>query len=520
MNSRTAGIAKSHMLIWAAALSLGACASIPGGPAAPTVAVRSHADAIKVAERITWGVNGFTERVLAEQGLARYLEGQLHPPTGDPLPAEVSARVASLTVSQKPAADLATEMEQQRRDADAISDDAQKKAAQEAYQQRLNALAREAAARSLMRALYSRDQLKEQMTWFWMNHFNVHQYKSNLRVLVADYEERAIRPYALGRFRDLVGATLRHPAMIRYLDNEQNAAGHLNENYARELLELHTLGVDGGYTQRDVQELARVLTGVGVNLTAKAPNVRAELREQYVRDGLFEFNPARHDYGIKTILGHSIRGRGLAEVDEVIDVLCRHPATARFVSRRIGMFFVADDPPPALVERMARTFGATDGDIAAVLRTMIESPEFARSLGGKFKDPVHYVVSAVRLAYDDKPILNANPMVGWLNRLGEAFYNRQTPDGYPLTEAAWSSSGQMTARFEIARAIGSGTSGLFRTEGENPVERPAFPRLANALYYRSIEGALRDGTRAALDKATSQQEWNVFLLSSPDFMYR
>jgi uncharacterized protein (DUF1800 family) len=257
-----------------------------------------------------------------------------------------------------------------------------------------------------------------------------------------------------------------------------------------------------------------------VNVTDKTPNVRPELRSQYVRDGLFEFNPARHDYGVKSVLGHSIRGRGLAEVDEVLDVLCRHPATARFVSRKIAIFFVADDPPPALVARMAQVFTRTDGDIAEVLRAMMESPEFAQSLGNKFKDPMHYVVSAVRLAYDDKPILNPNPMLGWLNRLGEAPYNRQTPDGYPMTGAAWSSPGQMMARFEIARAIGSGSAGLFKTEGANPVEQPAFPRLANALYYRALENSLGQPTRTALEKATSPQEWNVFLLSSPDFMYR
>jgi uncharacterized protein (DUF1800 family) len=518
----TARFPKLSRFFLGALLAASACTSIPERPAVSSGGFEavSPAGAIRVVQRITWGVNGFAIRTLSEQGLARYLDGQLHPPPGDPLPAEISSRIASLTISQKSAMDLALEMEQRRKDADAIADDAQKKAAQDAYQQRLNLLAREAAARSLLRALYSRDQLKEQMTWFWMNHFNVHQYKANLRVLVGDYEEHAIRPHALGKFRDLVEATLRHPAMIRYLDNEQNAAGRLNENYARELLELHTLGVDGGYTQGDVQELARVLTGVGVNITEKTPNVRPEQRSQYVRDGLFEFNPARHDYGTKSILGHSIRGRGLAEVDEVLDVLCRHPSTARFVSRKIAMFFVADEPAPALVARMAQTFSRTDGDIAAVLRTMIDSPEFAQSLGGKFKDPVHYVISAVRLAYDDKPILNANPMLGWLNRLGEAHYNRQTPDGYPLNEAAWSSPGQMMARFEIARAIGSGNAGLFKTEGENPLERPAFPRLANALYYRSLEGALSSGTRVALDKATSPQEWNVFLLSSPDFMYR
>src|SRR5258705_2990602 len=366
-NTRVGGDMKIGPLL-AVSFVACSCASIPDRPATPP-----SADATRLVNRITWGVNVTTERALSEQGLERYLEGQLHPPPGDPLPAEISARIASLTVSQEPVANLALELDQQRKDADALTDDVQKKAAQDAYQQRLNAIAREAASRTLMRAVYSREQLKEQMVWFWMNHFNVHQYKANLRVLVGDYEERAIRPHALGKFRDLVGATLRHPAMIRYLDNEQNGVGRLNENYARELLELHTLGVDGGYTQRDVQELARVLTGVSVNLTGKAPNVRGELRSQYVRDGLFEFNPARHDYGVKTVLGHSIRGRGLAEVDEILDVLSRHPATARFVSRKIATFFVADDPAPALVARMAQTFTSTGGDIAAVLRTMIGS---------------------------------------------------------------------------------------------------------------------------------------------------
>ncbi len=133
---------------------------------------------------------------------------------------------------------------------------------------------------------------------------------------------------------------------------------------------------------------------------------------------------------------------------------------------------------------------------------------------------MHYVVSAVRLAYDDKPFLNATPLINWLNRLGEGLYNRQTPDGYPLTEAAWASPGQMTTRFEIARAVGSGSAGLFKTDGPAATEMPAFPRLSNAFYYRALESTLRGSTRVALDKAASPQEWNIFLLSSPDFMYR
>lgn len=498
-------------------LSLAGCASTPDtrpGPAA------SPAQALALVNRLTWGVNGTVARAVAEQGVPAYVEGQLHPARDGDLPPEIAARIAELRIVQEPLPRLAHEVEQERRAAEAVKDDDEKKKAQAAYQQHLTQFAREAAARSLMRAVYSRNQLQEQMTWFWMNHFSVHQYKANLRVLVGDYEDRAIRVHALGRFRDLLGATLRHPAMIRYLDNEQNAANRINENYARELLELHTLGVDGGYTQQDVQELARVLTGVGINMSGAMPKVRPDRRGDYVRDGLFEFNPMRHDYGTKRLLGHTIRGRGMAEVDEVLDILSRHPSTARFVSRKLAEFFVADDAPAALVDRMAAAFRVSDGDIAVVLRVMIDSPELAHSFGKKFKDPVHYVISAVRLAYDDRPLVNAVPMINWLARLGEAPYNRQTPDGYPVTQAAWASPGQMTTRFEIARTIGGGSAGLFRADGPGAVELPAFPRLSSAFYYSSFEAMLAPATKAALDKAVSPQEWNAFLLASPDFMYR
>ena len=198
-------------------------------------------------------------------------------------------------------------------------------AAQKAYQHRLNDYAREAATRSLLRDLYSKNQLKEQLTWFWINHFNVSQNKSEIRALVGDYKESAIRPHVLGKFRDLLAATVFHPAMLQYLDNAQNAAAHINENYAREIMELHTMGVGSGYTQKDVQELARILTGVGVNLSGKQPNVRLELRGQYRAGNLFEFNPNRHDYGDKILLGVPIKGEGLREVAEAIAILTPSP---------------------------------------------------------------------------------------------------------------------------------------------------------------------------------------------------
>ncbi|MBV8036802.1 DUF1800 domain-containing protein [Roseateles sp.] len=495
-------------------LGLAGCASMPP-PAAPAHAPAQ--DALWL-DRLTWGASSADLAALRSQGRAAWLDAQLQPTGTAPLPEAARAQVQAFSITQQDLPPLVQAMEAQRKAADALTDDAAKAEAQKNYQQALTKLAREASARQLLNALYSPSQVREQMTWFWFNHFNIHQYKANLRVMVGDYEQ-GLRERSLGRFRDLLGYTAHHPAMLRYLDNEQNAANRINENYARELLELHTLGIGGGYSQRDVQELARVLTGLGVNLTDSKPKLKPAQEAQYHRTGLMEFNPARHDFGDKTLLGITVKGRGYAELDQVLDLLARHPSTARFVSRKLAQYFVADEPPPALVERMAERWQQTDGSIAEVLRAMVGSPEFEASLGRKFKDPTHYVVSAVRLAYADKVVLNTGPMIGWLYRLGQAPYNRQTPDGYPLDESAWAGPGQMTTRFEIARAIGSGSAGLFKVEGEAK-DRPAFPQIAQPLYYDGIAPRLASATQQALTQATSPQEWNTYLLASPDFMYR
>ncbi len=524
----------THTLIRLAGLallfSLAGCATAPVTktavrlpPPAPVdpqavTSIASGDNFFKALNRITWGINPSTVQEAERVGFASYLDNQLSP-KGD-VPPAIAAQIDAMTISKQNMVGLVQDLEERRKAADAIKDDAEKKTAQGAYQQEMNRVAREAALRSTLRAIYSPNQLQEQMVWFWMNHFNVHQAKHNIRAMVGDYEDNAIRANALGRFRDLVRATLHHPAMIRYLDNEQNAVKHINENYARELMELHTLGVDAGYTQRDVQELARVLTGVGINLGTKTPNVNKELKHQYLREGLWEFNPMRHDYGDKLLLGHVIKGRGPEEIDQAIDLLCRQPATARFITTKLARYFVADEPSPELVASLSQTFQQTDGNIAAVLRALFSSPEFAQSLGRKFKDPMHYVVSAVRLAYDDKPILNAAPVLNWLNRMGEPLYGRPTPDGYAMIESAWASPGQMTTRFEIAKAIGSGSAGLFKTDGPQPTEKPAFPQLANALYYQHTQQALSPATLGALEQAVSPQEWNIFLLASPEMMNR
>ncbi|MEI7785083.1 MAG: DUF1800 domain-containing protein [Betaproteobacteria bacterium] len=502
---------------------LHACAPLPPGPAAgPATGSSAAPSALQQyiwLNRITWGANVSAARELEHLGRPAWLRQQLEPRDAE-LPEPAREAVRSMTISQTSITDLVMKMERQRKELDAIGDDTAKKAAQQAYQQELNRLSGEAATRHLLRALYSPAQVQEQMTWFWLNHFNVHLYKHNLRAMLGDYEESALRPHALGHFRDLLGAVALHPAMVHYLDNDQNAAGRINENFARELMELHTLGVDGGYSQKDVQELARVLTGLGVAMTAAQPAQRKERHRLYVRRGLMEFNPQRHDTGAKLVLGSPIRGEGLGEVEAALDLLARHPATARFVSRKLATFWLSDNPPQSLVDRMVARWQATDGQMAKVLETLFTSPEFSQMEPSKFKDPMRYLVSAVRLAYDDKVILNVGPMLNWINRMGQALYGRQTPDGYPLVASGWDSGGQLATRFDIAKAIGSGSAGLFRTAGPQPSDKPAFPQLANALYYQAIQKTLGPATRSALDQANSQQEWNTFLLSAPETMRR
>jgi uncharacterized protein (DUF1800 family) len=498
-----------------------ALAGVLAAFAAPALAdARKDAADIALVNRITFGAEARDVEAIRREGAQRWLESELRPGEDDALPPEIAQRIAAFRISQRPLESLLDDLEAQNKAANALADPDAKKAAQGAYQQALNDLLKETAARQIYRDLYSANQLKEEMTWFWFNHFNVHAYKANIRVMVGDYEERAIRPHALGRFRDLLEATLRHPAMLRYLDNVDNAAGKINENYAREIMELHTMGVGSGYTQTDVQELARILTGVGLDPRPGPLKVRPELEPYVVREGAFAFNPARHDFGDKVFLGRRIKGSGFAEVEEALDLLARQPATARHVSRQLAEFFVSDAPSDALVDAMARAFQRSDGDIAQVLRTLFQTAEFRASLGTKLKDPVRYVISAVRAAYPDRPILNPGPVQGWINRLGEGLYNHDTPDGFSMGSAAWSGPGQLAARFEVARQIGSGSSGLFRPDLPGAGDQPAYPLLQNALWFQGLADTVSPNTRRALGAAISPQDWNTLYLSSPDFMRR
>ncbi|MBX9741051.1 MAG: DUF1800 domain-containing protein [Beijerinckiaceae bacterium] len=494
--------------------ALWACALSPafGRDGAPTARDAAFISAL------TFGVTPSDMADYRKMGRDGWLKRQLRPPPDQRLPAAAQAQIDELAEIRRSPLELVAEFDARNRAVAQMDSPETKDAARRAVQEGMNNVVRQAKAASILRALYGPDQLRARMTWFWFNHFNVSQGKANLRLLVGDYEARAIRPHALGSFRALLGATLRHPAMIRYLDNAENAAGKINENYAREIMELHTMGVGSGYTQKDVEELARILTGVGLDMKPDDPKLKPEWRHLLVREGYWTFNPARHDFGDKIFLGQKIRGRGFEEVEEALDILARQAATARHVSTRIAAYFVADAPPPKLIDRMAKTFQNSKGDIAAVLEAMIRSPEFEASLGQRFKDPVRYIYSAVRLAYDGKVVSNVQPIQNWLARLGEGLYMRQTPDGYGLASTAWNGSGQMTARFEIARLIGSGPAGLFKPPGADG-ERPGFPLLQNELWFSTLRHNLSPATRAALDKATSPQDWNTLYLSSPDFMH-
>lgn len=324
----------------------------------------------------------------------------------------------------------------------------------------------------LLRATYSERQLQEVMTDFWLNHFNVFIGKGADRYELTSYERDVIRPRALGKFEDLLVATAQSPAMLFYLDNwlsvgpdsdfangiqrNQQHRGRfpqpqgppkgqhagLNENYGRELMELHTLGVGGGYTQKDVAEVAKVFTG----WTIKQPR----------EGGGFNFNERRHEPGTKTVLGHKIKDNGEKEGYEVLHLLARNPATAKFICTKLAMRFVSDNPPPQLVERMANTFLKKDGDIREVLRTMLESPEFWAPdvYRAKVKTPLEFVMSSLRATGAE--VTDARPLANQLRNLGMPLYGAQPPTGYSMKAEAWVSSSALLGRMNFAMRLASG----------------------------------------------------------------
>jgi uncharacterized protein (DUF1800 family) len=318
-------------------------------------------------------------------------------------------------------------------------------------------VARDLMEGKLLRAVYSNRQLDEVLADFWFNHFNVYLDKGADRYLVTEYEQQVIRPRVLGKFRDLLEATAKSPAMLFYLDNWQSVgpdapqprgaakkgARGLNENYGRELLELHTLGVDGGYTQKDVTEVARCFTGWTIN--------------QPQRGGEFAFARRQHDDGEKTVLGVKIAaGGGIQDGEKVLDIVARHPSTAHFISKKLAQRFVADDPPETLVASMAQTFQKTDGDLRAVMRAMVESKEFwsEGAYRSKMKSPLEMVASAVRAV--NGRVEFAFPLANQVAQMGEPLYRKVEPTGYSNSSQEWLNSAGLVARMNFALQLAGG----------------------------------------------------------------
>jgi uncharacterized protein (DUF1800 family) len=378
----------------------------------------------------------------------------------------------------------------------------------------------------LYRAVYSNRQLEEVLVDFWLNHFNVFNGKGQTRVLLTSYERDAIRPHVLGKFRDMLLATARHPAMLIYLDNAQSQVPRedlplpivgpnqvpprrpgLNENYGRELMELHTLGVDGGYTQEDVIAVARAFSG----WTVFDPQ----------RVGEFQFNPGGHDRKEKIILEHKLpAGRGEQDGIDVINILSRHPSTAKFISKKLAQRFVSDDPPQALIDRMAATFTKTDGDLRAVLQTLFNSVEFS-SEGAwqtKMRSPLEMVVGAVR-------VLNAETtdtfvLAQRIAELGQPLYGKVEPTGYPNTGESWASTSGILGRINFATALTAGQVQGVKTELSRFNFKAPSVVATEILGFSPSPATIESIEKGIQGKEVTPSMLATVVLSSPEFQRR
>jgi hypothetical protein len=482
------------------------------------------AKVVHVFNRLGYGpAPGDVERVRA-LGIDAYIHGQLHP-EHLALPATLERELATLETLQLDPVQLFKEYHPRLEKRGAKADPDALKAARE----RARVIMQQAAQARILRAIESPRQLEEVMVDFWFNHFNVFAAKGLDHLWTGAYEQQAIRPHVFGRFRDLLGATARHPAMLFYLDNWQNTAPKsagargklqgLNENYARELMELHTLGVDGGYTQDDVVVLARIFTGWGLG----------QPRAGNGGKGGFYFDAKRHDAGDKVFLGQPIEGGGQAEGEQALDILARHPATARHLSFKLAQYFVADDPPRTLVDKLSRRFNDTDGDIRAVLEALFRSSEFwdPKYYTAKFKTPYQYLISAVRAAGVE--VRNIRPLYGALMLQGMPLYGCVTPNGYKNTQEAWLNPEALTRRIDFATLLAVGRLPLDRPMSGEPMpgskrnKAPDKNDRATPLDWqalaRTLDDRLSPETRAIVDGAHERLR-AALILGSPDFMRR
>jgi uncharacterized protein (DUF1800 family) len=469
--------------------------------------------ALHVLNRLAYGPRpGDAERVAAF-GVWRWIDDQL---AGVPDPA-LSQRESEFAILGYDTAALARALREQRRQRrESKTDPAAAPDAEDSYAR----LRGELQQLALVRAVTAENQLREVLSDFWFNHFNVFLGKGADRFLLPDYVERVIRQYALGRFEDLLIATAESPAMLFYLDNVQSVATGatsprlrraeeraargtltpeqaarletmrsrlpkgLNENYARELLELHTLGVDGGYTQQDVIDVARILTGWGMQPPERGAG--------------FEYHEWAHDRGEKHVLGETFpAGGGREEGIRLLGLLANHPATVRHVSRRLVMRFVADDPPDGCVDAAVAAWERSGGEIREVVRAILDTPEFWASAGGKFKTPLEFTASAVRAV--DAGVDSTPRLVRVVARLGQAPYMQPVPTGYPEEGAHWVNSGSLLQRMNVAIALGAGNLPGVSADLDRVVPLCADPaHLVDGVNARLLGGAMSANTQRVI----------------------
>jgi uncharacterized protein (DUF1800 family) len=525
-------------------------------------ALSAREQALHVLNRLGFGPRpGDVERVL-KIGVSKYLEQQLHPET---IPdAAAAARLKDLPTIVMSNAQLFDTFERplraalrQRRAAAGDGQEVDLERIREMIppEKRPRRIVEELSAARVIRAADSERQLNEVMADFWMNHFNVFAAKGLDRVLLPSFERDVVRPRMWGKFEDLLMATAKSPAMLFYLDNARSVADEehrppvperrralvnralaadpemakqakekapkgINENYAREIMELHTLGVDGGYTQKDVTELARALTGWSIS--GGPSQRRGEAEAEFI------FRARMHDIGTKTILGHALpAGGGIEEGETMIRILAHHPSTARHIAFQLCQRLVADDPPKALVERVAKVFLESGGDLRETVRAVVTSPEFSdpQFYRAKMKSPFTYVVSAVRAVGG---VTDGRALARQLVQMGEPLYLCQPPTGYSDRADAWINSGTLIARLNFALALGGdalpGTSAEPRrliSESDAASTEKTVDALARVL----LPGGLSESTRETIrQRSTDEASAAVpvsriagLILGSPDF---
>lgn len=490
-------------------------------------------EALHAVNRMSFGpAPGEVARVM-QIGVDRYVDEQLNPERLS-IPRQLTLQLDSLHTTRLSQDDLIAQYREAQQAAKKDKD-----TGKEERREMVQTMTLESGEARLLRALQSPRQLEEVMVDFWFNHFNVFSGKGLDRVLVENYEREAIRPYAMGKFRDLLGATAHHPAMLFYLDNWLSVApgyhasrrkptiaksSGLNENYAREVMELHTLGVDGGYSQADVTELARMLTGWTIN------------PRKGRGDSAFYFDPTKHDRGTKNWLGRTVSDRGQAEGEWALDMLAAAPATAHHISYKLAQYFVSDTPPAALVDRLAKHFQETNGDIRAVLKTLLTSSEFRdpKVYSAKFKTPYRYLLSSVRAS--GLPVTSVRPLLATAYQLGMPLYGCQTPDGYKNTEEAWLNPDAITRRVNFAVAFASGKLPFARPmdttgDGARGIKREmkkaedgkynpdwASPPVDTDALLFTVAGSISPATLATINQSEPRLR-AALVLGSPDFMH-